>query len=227
MSRVISIRDLDIVTIYDPARSRESEYRSLARHAIGTFGMDSDYNVYVLDMWAARVPLDDILIEIERQCDVWSPRCIGVESVAAQAAIADIVYTWISMKHQIAPLYADLMPDTRVQKRWRIRMQLQRVAPFGKLFIQENQYNLKQELLAFPNGRTIDCCDILAYGIQLLNPPMAHSLSSAEDFARRKRELVGARKVEYESDDALSPLSRVPKVRKPPAEGSFVLRRAG
>ena len=110
MPRVIRLKNLDIVTIYDPARSRESEYKALARHAILTAGMDSEYNVYVLDTWAMRTSLDNVLIELERQCNVWNPRVVGVESVAAQAAVADICYTWISMRHNVAPLYTDLNP---------------------------------------------------------------------------------------------------------------------
>lgn len=218
----IPINQLDIVTVYDPARSRESEYGRLARHAILTAGMDSEYNIFVLDAWALRTSLDNVLIELERQCDVWSPRIVGVESTAAQAAIADICYTWISMHHNIAPVYTDLLPDTRINKRWRIRMEIQRVAPYGKLYLQQHMYDLRTELFGMPNGRTIDLCDVLAYAIQLLNPPVASIERSIDEFARKMRRQRGDHTIEYEDH----PYLHVPKVRKPPSDNSVVWSRA-
>src|SRR5262245_18319045 len=221
MIRTVAIKDLDICTVYDPARSRESQYGRLARHASLTAGMDYDYNVDVLEAWSLRCSLDKVLIELERQCDLWTPRKLDVESTAAQSAIADICYTWINMNHNIAPLNTDLIPDTRVNKKWRIRMELQRVAPYGRLYIQQQHYALRSEMLAMPNGQTIDLVDVLAYAIQLLNPPLNDYKPSIEDYVNRRLHDNGSDKRNIFDQ------FNVPKPRQPPANVSFVYSRAG
>ena len=167
----LRLRDCDIVTIYDPARSRETEYGRQARNAIMTMCADSTYNVYVLDYWAKRGTFELVWEEIKRHVERFRPRCIGVEDVAVQMAIGE-AFTALARRESVRiPFIESVRPDTRVNKKFRIRTNIQRVAPYGKLFIPPDSYELVSEWKGFPNGRTIDLLDVLAYGIAMLNIP--------------------------------------------------------
>jgi hypothetical protein len=224
VTTTIPLTECDIVCVYDPARSRESEYRALARHAVMTCAMSQTYDVFVLAAWAKRVPLPEVLHEIQWQCDTFSPRVIGVESIGMQYAIADVVDAWLRLNHELAPI-DDLMPDTRVNKKWRIRMQIQRVAPFGKLWFQDHHLNLYQEYSAFPNGRTIDLMDVLAYCIALLNPNDPDATDFHADYLRRRRESEG---IDTEDEPLTAqPEFSLARYRKVPTSAREYFRQQG
>lgn len=141
-----------------------------------TTGCDSDYNVYVLAYYAARESLKNVYEALVSQSNMFHPRCIGIEDVAVQVAIGDAFDLISELRgDNLAPIVS-LNPDTSINKKWRIKTSIQRVAPYGRLFVQSDQYELKSEWSAFPNGRTIDLLDVLAYCIGLHNIP-------DEDFA--------------------------------------------
>lgn len=169
--REIQLSHCDVVAVLDPARSRESEYKTLSRHAIVVTAMDFEENIFVLFTWAKRTDLNELLTATEETCRLFPGlRCFGVETVAAQIVIKDVISEWLRLNRILVPT-VELRPDTRVTKKWRIRMQIQRPAPNGKLFLQENQHELRTELFGFPHSRTIDLVDALAYCIGLHYPP--------------------------------------------------------
>jgi hypothetical protein len=127
------------------------------------------------------------------------------------------------MHHNIAPLNTDLIPDTRVNKKWRIKIELQRVAPYGRLHILPHHYNLRSEMLAMPNGKTIDLVDVLAYAIQILNPPVVDYKASIHDYVRRRLKDQG----HLPENNNRPWYDNIPKPRQPPVDQQYVLRRAG
>lgn len=167
----IDLSQCDVVAVLDPARSRESEYKVLSRHAIVVTAMDHRENIFVLYTWAKRTDTNEILLVAEEVCRLFPTlRCFGVETVAAQIVIKDVITEWLRHNRILVPT-VDLRPDTRITKKWRIRMQIQRPATRGKLFLQDNQLDLKNELFGFPYSRTIDLVDALAYCVALHYPP--------------------------------------------------------
>jgi hypothetical protein len=165
------LKQLDIVGVLDPARSRESEYKLASRHAIVVTGMDWESNIFVLHTWAKRTDLNELLLEAQNVCQLFpTMRCFGVESVAAQIVIKDVIAEWLRLNRILVPT-VELKPDTRMTKKWRIRMQIQRPATQGKLHLQESQHDLRTELFGFPHSRTIDLVDALGYCVSLHYPP--------------------------------------------------------
>lgn len=182
----IPLASCDIVTCYDPARTRASEYGYLARNAIMTTACDQNYNVYVLAYYAKREALSEIYTAYELQCKEYHPRCVGVEDVATQIAIGDAFEIISRLKGHDLPPVVPLHPDTSVNKKWRIKTSIQRVASYQKLYIQSDHFEFKAEWGAFPNGRTIDILDVLAYCIQLHNIPDDESQTNYNDAMRQR-----------------------------------------
>ena len=88
-----------------------------------------------------------------------------------QMAIGE-AFTALARRESVRiPFIESVRPDTRVNKKFRIRTNIQRGAPYGKLFIPPESYELVSEWKGFPNRRTIDLLDVLAYGIAMLNIP--------------------------------------------------------
>lgn len=173
----VPLSQLDIVGVLDPARSRESEYKLASRHAIVVTAMDWQMNIFVLHTWAKRTDLNELLLQAEEVCKLFpTMRTFGVESVAAQIVIKDVISEWLRLNRINVPT-SELRPDTRMTKKWRIRMQIQRPATQGKLFLQAGQHELRTELFGFPHSRTIDLVDALGYCVGLHYPP-----SEFEDF---------------------------------------------
>lgn len=209
----IRLTDCDIVTCYDPARSRESEFGRSARNAIVTTACSQDYEVFVLTYWAMRCPFDLVYDELWRQVDQFHPRCIGIEDVATQMTIGGAFEKLAQTESRHLPPIEPLRPDTRVNKKWRIRTQLQQVAPYGKLHILPNSYELESEWSAFPNGRTIDIIDTLAYCIQLHSIPFEEDAENS--YNARMRRAHAHAKGSYEEEENVYDINRY-RVPRPP-----------
>lgn len=212
---VVALRDCDIVTTYDPARTRQSEYKHLARNAIMTTACDAQYNVYVLAYYADRDSLKNIYDALKLQSDTFHPRCIGIEDVATQVAIGDAFDLIAQLQgDSLAPIVS-LRPDTATNKKWRIKTSLQRVAPYGRLYIQPDMFEFKVEWSAFPNGRTIDILDVAAYCVGLHNIP---DDSATVDYNKKIRDrMSNVIDLEVERDARY-------EVRRPPEDVRSVMR---
>jgi hypothetical protein len=186
MPTTYKLSQLDIVTIYDPARSRESEYGHLARNAIMTTGCTPDYDILVLDYFVGRKSFDVIYDALKQQCQRFSPRCVAVEDVAVQLSIGDAFYKIAQIENFRLPSIQSIKPDTRINKKFRIKTTIQQIALRSKLFAQKHHHELRQEWEGFPNGRTIDLLDVLAYGIILHNIPDSVSYQSYNEKLKEK-----------------------------------------
>lgn len=187
MSKQWRLNQCDIVTAYDPARTRESEYGRLARNALMTTACTPDYDVIILDYFAKRCELSEIYSQVCKHVELYQPRCIGVEDVAVQIAIGD-AFQLLSERDGInLPPLESLRPDTRINKKWRIRTLIQKHGPYGRLYYTGDAYEFKSEFGAFPSGRTIDILDVFAYCIQMHNIPDDELVRSYNDALRERR----------------------------------------
>lgn len=217
------VADCDVVCVYDPARSRETEYGRQARNAIGTFAATPEYDVVVLTYWAGRGNLRLHYEEVKRQVELFRPRCIGVEDVAIQLNIGEAFNELSRVEGTRLPPIEPVRPDTRVNKKFRIKTSLQRVAPYGKFFYQRNMYELRSEWLGFPNGRTIDILDITAYAIQLLNIPTTLGATYNERLKERIIQTMYPASISYDQYDNVIDLERY-RLPGPPSDVATVLR---
>jgi len=117
----------------------------------------------------------------------YRPRVIGVEDVATQIAIADAFSLLSQRDGIILPPLESLKPDTRINKKWRIKSIIQRYGPYQKLFCQEDAYEFKNEFGAFPTGRTLDLLDVFAYCLTMHNIPDDIFMRSYNDRIRASR----------------------------------------
>lgn len=93
--------------------------------------------------------------------DEYSPRVIGVESVAYQKALIYLISEEMTKRQKIVPLKEILRPTDR-KKETRIRGPLVPRYEWGRVSHAQGLYDLESELLTFPKGRTDDLIDALA-----------------------------------------------------------------
>jgi hypothetical protein len=163
-----------IYAFLDPASGKKMSGQAVkktrARSAIIVAAVDSLYRIFVLHTWADQVSpsrIRDKVLEINGQ---FRPRVFGIESSAQQFLFADLVGAEARRLGQRLNLAAVDQP-TNVFKDDRIRNTIEPLAQTGRLFIQEDQVELEQELRGFPTARTKDLVDALASCINLAPKP--------------------------------------------------------
>lgn len=157
----------------DPAGSRarkEVVKKARARSAIVAVAPDAVGRLFVVVAKAGRWTTSEMIDRIIETCQEIRPQIFGIEANAMQALFADSVELVARMRNLKLPLSSVRQP-TNVDKLWRIRTTIQPVLAEGRLFIREDQTELRTELEAFPSGRTVDLVDALASAIELVPPP--------------------------------------------------------
>ena len=187
----IPMNDLNDLTAFcDPAAGKKPNQvkKVRARSAIVVVGQDDFQRIFVLKAWGQRCRTDELVEEIMKTSETWSPKVFGIEANAMQSLFADCVQRESKMRGLVLPIRPILQP-TKVDKIYRIRSALQPVISEGRLFIQEDQHELKQEILTFPMSPTVDIIDALASAVALLpkrnkNFSQIESQDSYEQYLR-------------------------------------------
>lgn len=165
----MKISDLTVIAFTDPAGGKSSTAklkRTSARSSIIVIGSDHLCRIFVLHTWAERCPTDVYVEHIYKVNDDFHPKMFGVESNAMQTLFGDMLARESRALKKRVP-FVPVPQPTRVDKRWRIRTSLQPVIAEGRLFLQENQLELKAELSTFPMSPTVDLVDGLASAVNL------------------------------------------------------------
>ena len=139
----------------DPASGKQVIKRVRARSAIIVVGADPLNRVFVLYAWAGRPSTPQLLKRLIEVGEKF-PRLkrFGIEANAMQELFADLVANQArEMKKRIP--FIPVMQPTKIEKNFRIRTTLQPLVGMenGRLFIQENQTELKTEIITFPVAR--------------------------------------------------------------------------
>lgn len=153
----------------DPAAGKKLAIKSTrARSAIVVVAPDLMLpRLFVLFAWAARCPTDVLIEKIFWVGDEFKPRVIGMEANAMQSVFVDSVEYAARLQQKRYPI-VPVMQSTRVDKDFRIRSILQPIIGHGRLFIQESQTELANELASFPMSVTKDLVDALASACSLV-----------------------------------------------------------
>lgn len=152
----------------DPASSKTRIKGTRARSAVILLGVDDLFRIFVLHAWAGRIAANNLRDKIIEVVDQFKPRRFGIEANAMQSLFADLVRDAASaLKGQRLPLTPVQQP-TRIDKDFRIRTALQPIIADGRLFLQPDQYELKEELKGFPMTFKKDLVDALASAITLI-----------------------------------------------------------
>ncbi len=152
----------------DPASSKTKIKGTRARSAIILLAVDDLSRIFVLFAWADRIATNKLRDKIIEVVDQFKPRRFGIEANAMQSLFADLVRDAASaLKGQRLPL-TEVTQSTKVDKDFRIRTSLQPIIADGRLFLQPDQYELKEELKGFPMTFKKDLVDALASAITLI-----------------------------------------------------------
>ena len=159
--------DMNRYTLIDPAISLEKDADFTA---MITIGVDSNSNIYILDILREKVKVDGIIKAIFQQHERWHPQAIGLEEVAFQTALRYSLKKEMEERKRFLNI-VELKPHGR-NKEARIRG-LQPLYANGKVLHNRDLiYNiyLEDELLRFPHGKHDDIIDAVAYALDLIHP---------------------------------------------------------
>jgi predicted phage terminase large subunit-like protein len=176
--------------LLDPAISKQT-YADFT--AIVSLLVDSQNNIYIVDIVRERLDPFETTKALFAQCEKWNPFRIGVESQAYQKSL---IYIINDKKHEaglgnlnIIEIKAD---KDKVEK---IRGIVHRYA-MGQVYHRQGLKNtkiLETELMRFPKGATDDVIDALA-GIEQILAPKRRVNQQYKHYIERT---VGHRQVVY------------------------------
>lgn len=152
--------DLRIYQTVDLATSTDfnSDYFALL-----TFGVDKEYNVYILDLFLGHLEFPDQVKTIQRYYNKWLPLRVGIESVSYQVSMEQ----WLREKTNIPVIKLKTSTD-KVTRALRItpyfengKIKIMRDIPFKNL--------LEEQMLQFPNGKHDDIVDVVSYMVDMFS----------------------------------------------------------
>ena len=169
-----TLESLETFQILDPCHSPTS---GDARSAVVTVGLTptEPFNIIVLDATAKKCSPKETIDMTYALYRKFNPVSCGIEVVGAQKAF----FYWIPTRHPDMAI-RPLKTSTHKSKESRIRG----FAPYaeqGRLYVHRNQFALLEEWEAFPQGRTVDLLDALAYMPQIWAPPEQWDAPAEED----------------------------------------------
>lgn len=160
--------DMNRYTLIDPAISVEQDADFTA---MVTIGLDSNRNIYILDIVREHLKVDGIINAIFQQYERWHPLAIGIEEVGFQRALRYSLKQEEEKRRRYLNVL-ELKPHAR-SKDQRIRG-LQPLYAAGKVLHNKDllyTIYLEDELLRFPRGQHDDTIDALAYSLDIVRPP--------------------------------------------------------
>lgn len=171
-----------IVGYVDPAskpKPGQVVKKTRARSAIVVAGMDALSRVFVLHTWAKRCSATELIEEIQRVGASLRPQPFKIEGNAMQTLFVEcaeyITKRWGKMPVPISSYHQ----STHVEKDFRNRTLIQPVLAQGRLFLRDDQHELRAELQTHPRGHLKDLVDALGTCIALL--PRHHRGRSAKE----------------------------------------------
>lgn len=165
----------------DPASGKKKEVIKgvRARSAIVVVGTDVYNRVYVLDAWADRVGTNEVRKKFVDMCERWGPQVAAFEDLGQQSLLYDPIMDEATDRGIQIPL-ATVTPTSKVDKKFRIRATIQPVYGAGRLIIDDDLLELKNEVTSFPMSNVMDMVDALASAISLV-PPKVNSDLEKDD----------------------------------------------
>jgi hypothetical protein len=180
---LLPLTDLhETIAFLDPAgqrRPNETVKKVRSRAAIILIGTDWFDRVFTLLAWAKRASTDelvDTMIEINQQ---WKPQRWGCEANAMQELFGSMIQREARYKTIHFPIEPVWQP-TKIDKIWRTRTRLNALYNEGRLFFQEHQVELQQEVKDFPRCATYDLIDALASACDMRRPVVTRADHDSE-----------------------------------------------
>ena len=125
--------------------------------AIVVIGVDRAGNIYVIDVFKDRIPIDNQIAEIEQRFLNYRPIAIGIESVAYQATLAQ------HLEAKGLPIQEFKSPPDKMTKALRLQPYFQQ----GKVFIRRGLEDVFiKEFVRFPDAEHDDVFDAFDYALE-------------------------------------------------------------
>jgi len=161
-------KNLTKIMTIDPAISLEkgADYTAMI-----VCGVDEWSNIFILDIWRARVQPAQLIGKIFEMAETWHPNHIGLETVAYQKALAYSLREEMNKRHRYLPI-SEIQPHERSKD---LRIQgLQPLYYNKKVFhYKENPFNyyFEAELKEYPRNQHDDMIDAFSYALDFIHPP--------------------------------------------------------
>lgn len=166
----IPLNSLDRVICVDPAISERAK---AARTAIVCAGISPQAKIFLLDTWAGRQgDPARVIDQILKMAQTWMPRVIGIELIGYQKALKPYLDRAMRERGVHYPI-VELKPDQNGRVVEAKNQRILSMQPFfkaGQVYIQRGMLDFLEEYEGFPQSRTVDVLDALAYAFRLLVP---------------------------------------------------------
>jgi len=161
---------MDVIQAEDPAATERYTSAKTSRTAWGVLATDEEENVYVIDLRADYVPPDVAIDWLFLGREKWPIRASFLEMQGAFKMLGPMVRGEEAKRGKWLNLRA---ANAGTDKDARIRTTLQPVLSKGKLFTDDNCYDLLwEELRSFPQSVRKDIMDMVSLGMGYLNKPL-------------------------------------------------------
>jgi len=157
----------DTVAFVDPASSKSVLKKQRANAAIVVIQQDAWRRIFVRYAWRAKCHTNELTDEIFAVNAKYHPVVFGGEANSMQILYAESLAREARQRGVTLPILPVYQPPAQ-KKEWRIRAALQTPYAEGRIIFEHGQRAIIDEMLAFPQGRTVDLVDCLASAVALL-----------------------------------------------------------
>jgi hypothetical protein len=168
-------KPLNVVMGFDPAwisqdKIFRGEAESRAYTVICTIAVDAGFNIYILDLYRKRCDRTQLVDEIWRQWEKWTPR----ETAGQQYDFKHLAdeFNRKSTITGIFPNFKWLSNARNQSKEDRVQGSLDGLVKRHKLFIPYGAEWLEDEFEQFPNSETFDGLDAIVNAVKIAIAPM-------------------------------------------------------
>lgn len=197
----IDLTRMQIYTASDYATTAEAGAPDPDYTVHMVWGVDDEYNIYMLDMWRGRRTPDIWAREFIRLCKKWKPLRAGEEAGQIIKSVGPFLTTMMQQER----VYVDRVQLTSSTSKEQRAQTLLGMAAMGKVFLPDRTKvresllidldAFEKELLQFPGGKHDDTVDAATLFARLLDRVIAGKRPSGQ----RRRSPGG-----YTMDDALA-----------------------
>lgn len=206
--RWVRVRDLSIVQITDAGISPDSGDARTANIVVGLAPGEpgKGFDIVLLKADAKKLNPRECIFRSKEVYDEWQPMTWGIEVFGAH----EVYFYWIVSEFPKARI-RKLKTDTTKSKEARIR-EFYPYIDQGRFYLHPREaHEFVKEYSAFPNGRTVDLLDALAYVPEIWAPPAQVRIAETpeQEMARWVEEAKEASRAKWrDQQDGRCPVTR-------------------
>ena len=179
-TEVLDLKYLEVYAYADLAAGKDAKTRKRhAKQAIVVGARDWLERWYVLLAWAGLETTTTFRDKIIGTQKLYRPRLFGLEANGMQVLFGALVREAARLQLGNIKMISVYQP-TNVDKMFRIRTGLEPIITQGRLFVQDDQVDLLEELQGFPTAATVDIVDALESCLRLAPKRPLNTRNNAE-----------------------------------------------